>query len=73
MDRETQVRASIWLRRTVSKAEDPYALMSELMDRLAEYDADLQVARAEDPRPCQGIYSNICVAEGCYNESCLKE
>lgn len=24
-----------------------------------------------DPRPCNGRNSNICVAEGCYNEACL--
>lgn len=23
-----------------------------------------------DPRPCKGVNSNICVAEGCYGESC---
>ena len=26
-----------------------------------------------DPRPCRGRNSNICVAEGCYGESCLRE
>jgi len=25
-----------------------------------------------DPRPCKGRNSNICVAEGCYNQSCVE-
>lgn len=24
----------------------------------------------EDPRPCKGENSNVCVAEGCYGEAC---
>jgi hypothetical protein len=26
----------------------------------------------DDPRPCQGGNTNICVGEGCYGEACLK-
>jgi hypothetical protein len=26
-----------------------------------------------DPRPCKGANSNICVAEGCFGEACIKK
>jgi hypothetical protein len=27
---------------------------------------------APDPRPCRGRNSNVCVAEGCYGEACVR-
>lgn len=26
----------------------------------------------DDPRPCKSTNVNVCVAEGCYGEACLK-
>lgn len=26
-----------------------------------------------DRRPCQGRNANVCVAEGCYGEACLRQ
>jgi len=32
---------------------------------------DTSVTPSEKSRPCQGRNSNVCVAEGCYGESCV--
>lgn len=35
-------------------------------------DGMLKDASVIDPRPCKGGNTNICVAEGCYREACVK-
>lgn len=32
----------------------------------------LEVKKIKDKRPCKGKNSNICVAEGCFGQSCLE-
>lgn len=41
--------------------------------RAALADADSTLAEVKvDRRPCRGRNSNVCVAEGCYDEACLR-
>lgn len=49
-------------------------------DRLANLQSDLTlqdlinvVAYQESQKPCKGSNTNVCVAEGCFNESCLDD
>ena len=33
---------------------------------------DVEGAQIEAERPCRGQNSNVCVAEGCYGEACIR-
>lgn len=39
---------------------------------LAAWLAEAFLEIADDPRPCKGANSNVCVGEGCYGEACVK-
>lgn len=55
-------------RATLKKFVSLATLLDAEESRLVEETLD----DAVDPRPCKGENSNICVAEGCYNQSCVE-
>lgn len=55
-------------RATLNKFVSLATLLDAEESRLVEETLD----DAVDPRPCKGENSNICVAEGCYGESCVE-
>jgi hypothetical protein len=41
-------------------------------DLSAEQPAQAHGDHRDDERPCRGINANVCVAEGCYGEACVR-
>jgi hypothetical protein len=46
--------------------------IADLFWAAAEYVGRAIDGGGDDPRPCKGRNSNVCVGEGCYGEACIR-